>query len=184
MEWSNQDLIIEKMQNKINNLRNAAQKKLFSFDTKKVISKLEEFCNSNGCNLKELTFQGAEEVLDLIVKYEPNKHDEVQGVEFTEVTENTEENIGMINGIVAEWITEISEKIDAELFKEVLVICTYKGKLYFDFLKGIINNWLQKNVTSYEELKSFELQNRIATNSVSKNSKSIQNSYKMSAGEM
>jgi len=93
-----------------------------------------------------------------------------------------QENIGMINGIVAEWITETSEKIDVELFKEALVICTDKGKLYFNFLKGIINNWLQKNVTSYEELKSFELQNRIATNSITKNSNNIQNSYKKGAG--
>lgn len=70
----------------------AAQKDLFSFDTKKDTSKLEEFCDSNGYNLKELTFEEAE-VLDLIVKYEPKKHDEVQDVEFTEVTESTEENI-------------------------------------------------------------------------------------------
>ena len=94
-----------------------------------------------------------------------------------------QENIGMINGIVAEWITEISEKIDVELFKEALVICTDKGKLYFNFLKGIINNWLQKNITSYEELKAFELQNKFSTNSsVSKNNNNIQNSYKKGAG--
>lgn len=94
-----------------------------------------------------------------------------------------QENIGMINGIVAEWITEISEKIDVELFKEALVICTDKGKLYFNFLKGIINNWLQKNITSYEELKAFELKNKFSTNSsVSKNNNNIQNSYKKGAG--
>lgn len=92
-----------------------------------------------------------------------------------------QENIGMINGIVAEWIKEISEKIDVELFKEALVICTDKGKLHFNFLKGITNNWLQKNITSYEELKAFELQNRF-TNSVSKNNNNIQNSYKKGAG--
>lgn len=92
-----------------------------------------------------------------------------------------QENIGMINGIVDEWITEISEKIDVELFKEALVICTDKGKLQFNFLKGIINNWLQKNVTSYEELKAFELQNRF-TNSVSKNNNNIQKQYKKGAG--
>lgn len=92
-----------------------------------------------------------------------------------------QENIGMINGIVAEWIKEISEKIDVELFKEALVICTDKGKLQFNFLKGIINNWLQKNVTSYEELKSHELQNRF-TNSVSKNNNNIQKTYKKGAG--
>lgn len=93
-----------------------------------------------------------------------------------------QENIGMINGIVSEWIAEISEKIDVELFKEALAICTDKGKLHFNFLKGITNNWLQKNVTSYEELKAFELQNRIADNSVSKNSNNIRNSYKKGAG--
>ena len=94
-----------------------------------------------------------------------------------------QENIGMINGIVAEWITEISEKIDVELFKEALVICTDKGKLYFNFLKGIINNWLQKNITSYEELKAFELQNKFSTNSsVSKNNNNIQKTYKKGAG--
>lgn len=94
-----------------------------------------------------------------------------------------QENIGMINGIVAEWITEISEKIDVELFKEALVICTDKGKLYFNFLKGIINNWLQKNITSYEELKAFELQNKFSTNSsVSKNNNNIQKQYKKGAG--
>ncbi len=94
-----------------------------------------------------------------------------------------QENIGMINGIVAEWITEISEKIDVELFKEALVICTDKGKLQFNFLKGIINNWLQKNVTSYEELKAFELQNKFSTNSsVSKNNNNIQKQYKKGAG--
>ena len=94
-----------------------------------------------------------------------------------------QENIGMINGIVAEWITEISEKIDVELFKEALVICTDKGKLHFNFLKGITNNWLQKNITSYEELKAFELQNKFSTNSsVSKNNNNIQKTYKKGAG--
>lgn len=82
---------------------------------------------------------------------------------------------------LAEWIKEISEKIDVKLFKEALVICTDKGKLQFNFLKGIINNWLQKNVTSYEELKAFELQNRF-TNSVSENNNNIQKIYKKGAG--
>lgn len=71
----------------------ASQKDLFSFETKKDTSKLEEFCDSNGYNLKELTFDEADEVLELLAKYEPKKHDEVQDVEFTEVSENTEENI-------------------------------------------------------------------------------------------
>ncbi|WP_419724714.1 phage recombination protein Bet [Terrisporobacter petrolearius] len=75
----------------------AAQKSLFSFDTKKDTSKLEEFCDSNGYNLKELTFEEAEEVLDIIAKYEPKKHEEVQDVEFTEVTESEDTIDGQIS---------------------------------------------------------------------------------------
>lgn len=73
----------------------AAQKDLFSFETKKDTSKLETFCDSNGYNLKELTFEEAEEVLELLAKYEPKKNteDNIQDVEFTEVTEATENNI-------------------------------------------------------------------------------------------
>ena len=75
----------------------ASQKGLFSFDTKKDTSKLEEFCDSNGYNLKELTFEEAEEVLDIIAKYEPKKHEEVQDVEFTEVTESEDNIDGQIS---------------------------------------------------------------------------------------
>ena len=75
----------------------AAQKDLFSFDTKKDTSKLEEFCDSNGYNLKELTFEEAEEVLDIIAKYEPKKQEEVQDIEFTEVTESEDNIDGQIS---------------------------------------------------------------------------------------
>lgn len=73
----------------------ASQKDLFSFETKKDTTKLEEFCDSNGYNLKELTFDEAEEVLELLAKYEPKKHeeDDIQDVEFTEVAENDDSNI-------------------------------------------------------------------------------------------
>ncbi len=71
----------------------ASQKDLFSFETKKDTSKLEEFCHSNGYDLHKLTFEEAEEVLKLIANYEPKKHESVQDVEFTEVSENTDENI-------------------------------------------------------------------------------------------
>lgn len=71
----------------------ASQKDLFSFETKKDTSKLEEFCHSNGYDLHKLTFEEAEEVLKLIANYEPKKQENVQDVEFTEVSENTDENI-------------------------------------------------------------------------------------------
>ena len=71
----------------------ASQKDLFSFETKKDTTRLEEFCHSNGYNLKELTFDEAEEVLELLAKYEPRQQEDIQDVEFTEVSENTDENI-------------------------------------------------------------------------------------------
>jgi len=93
-----------------------------------------------------------------------------------------QENIGVANGVVAEWLIDVSEKIDIDLFKRAVEICTEKGNNTFGYLKGITNNWLQKNITSYEELKAYELQNRIAGNSFIKNSNNIQNSYKKGAG--
>ena len=71
----------------------ASQKNLFSFETKKDTTRLEEFCHSNGYNLKELTFDEADEVLELLAKYEPKVQEDIQDVEFTEVSENTNENI-------------------------------------------------------------------------------------------
>ncbi len=71
----------------------ASQKDLFSFETKKDTTRLEEFCHSNGYNLKELTFDEADEVLELLAKYEPKVQEDIQDVEFTEVSENTDENI-------------------------------------------------------------------------------------------
>src|SRR5699024_9341488 len=39
-----------------------------------------------------------------------------------------EQNIGLVNGIVAEWLFEISELIDYELFKKAIEIATNRGK--------------------------------------------------------
>ena len=75
----------------------ANQKDLFSFETKKDTSKLEEFCHSNGYDLHKLTFEEAEEVLKLIANYEPKKHENVQDVEFTEVTESEDNIDGQIS---------------------------------------------------------------------------------------
>lgn len=67
----------------------AAQKDLFSFDNVKDTSKLEYFCTSNGYCLKELKFEEADEVLELLAKYEPKKNtEEIQDVEYTEITED------------------------------------------------------------------------------------------------
>jgi len=75
----------------------AKQKELFDFNDMKNTKELEYFCTSNGYDLKNLKFEEADEVLQLLIAYDPKVNaeieDEVQDVEFTEVTESTEANI-------------------------------------------------------------------------------------------
>ena len=68
-----------------------------------------------------------------------------------------EQNIGLINGIVAEWLFEISELIDYELFKRAIEIATNKGKCNKGYVAGIIKQWLDNNIRSYEDLKAYEI---------------------------
>ena len=68
-----------------------------------------------------------------------------------------QQNIGVANGIVAEWIIEVSEQITVDLYKRAIEICTEKGVLTLGFLKGIIKNWLDNNITSLEDLEAHEL---------------------------
>ena len=75
-----------------------------------------------------------------------------------------QQNIGVANGIVAEWLTEVSEQITVDLYKRAIEICTEKGKLNLGYLKGIIKNWLDNNITSLEDLEAYELQNKKQSN--------------------
>ena len=68
-----------------------------------------------------------------------------------------EQNIGLINGIVAQWLFEISELIDYELFKRAIEIATDKGKCNKGYVAGIIKQWLDNNIRSYEDLKAYEV---------------------------
>ena len=82
-----------KQKNKI--LALAAQKDLYDFNNKKDTSKLEYFCSSNGYDLKLLKFEEAEELLELLIAYEPshNTKNNIQDVDYTEIIEENMENI-------------------------------------------------------------------------------------------
>ena len=85
-----------------------------------------------------------------------------------------QENIGLANGIVGEYLIEISDKIEVPLFKRALEICAEKGNNNLGYLKGIIKKWLEKNITTLEQLKAYELQNKKqSTNSVNQSNKFI-----------
>ena len=85
-----------KQKNKI--MAMASQKGLYDFNNPKDIKELERFCTSNGYDLKHLKFEEADEVLQLLIEYDPKddvtvEDDEIQDVEFNEVTETDESNI-------------------------------------------------------------------------------------------
>ena len=69
-----------------------------------------------------------------------------------------EQNIGLINGVAAEYLTEISEIIDVELFKRAIEIATDRGKCNLGYIKGIINQWLTLNIKTLDQLEAHKLQ--------------------------
>lgn len=68
-----------------------------------------------------------------------------------------EQNIGVIYPIKAEWLTELSKEIDIQLFKRAIEICAENTNMTHAYLNGILNKWRDKNITTYEQLKTYEL---------------------------
>lgn len=71
-----------------------------------------------------------------------------------------QKNVGLVNGITAEWLIEMSETIDVKLFKRAIEIATDKGKCSLGYIKGIIKQWLDVNIKTYDQLKAYELQKK------------------------
>lgn len=69
-----------------------------------------------------------------------------------------EQNIGLINGITAEYLIELSETIDVDLFKRAIEIATDRGKCSLGYIKGIIKQWLDANIRTLEQLEAYKLQ--------------------------
>jgi phage recombination protein Bet len=66
----------------------ASMKGLYDYSNSKDISKLQEFCNSNGYCLKELKFDEVEPLLELLDKYEPIEKFEVFDADFKPIEED------------------------------------------------------------------------------------------------
>ncbi|MBS7131414.1 MAG: phage replisome organizer N-terminal domain-containing protein [Clostridium sp.] len=101
-----------------------------------------------------------------------SKVEDTQSNKQTDIAEFSklyEQNIGTINQLTADWLIEMSETIDFDLFKRGIEICTERGKLNLGYLKGIIKRWLDSNITTYEQLKAYELQMKANKNSDNKN---------------
>ena len=68
-----------------------------------------------------------------------------------------EQNIGLVNGVAAEWLIDISETIDCEMFKRAIEIATDRGKCNKGYVSGIIKQWLDNNIRTYDDLKAYEI---------------------------
>ncbi len=68
-----------------------------------------------------------------------------------------EQNVGLINGIVAQWLIELCETIDYKLFKRAIEIATDKGKCNKGYINGILRQWNDNNITCIDDLCAFEV---------------------------
>lgn len=83
-----------------------------------------------------------------------------------------EQNIGLINGITAEYLIELSETIDVNLFKRAIEIATDRGKCSLGYIKGIIKQWLDVNIKTLEQLEAYKLQQQYKKKDVKTNGSS------------
>ncbi len=87
-----------------------------------------------------------------------DKEDESADNNLGEFSKLYQQNIGVVNGITAEWLIELSKEMELDLFKRAVEICTERGKLTQGYLKGIIKQWNDNNITTYDQLKALELE--------------------------
>ena len=74
-------------------------------------------------------------------------------------------NIGMANEMTVLYLEELAELIEqnrftVELFKEALTIANDRNKNTLAYVKGIIKQWINTNITSLEQLKAYEMQEK------------------------
>jgi DnaD/phage-associated family protein len=87
-------------------------------------------------------------------------HKENENEKLAVMTKLYESNLGVVNKITSEWIIEISKDIDVDLFKKAIDICVSKGNCNLGYIKGIIKNWMSKNIKSIEDLKCNETESK------------------------
>ncbi len=108
-------------------------------------------------------------------KIEPLICEEQGKNELKEFKKLYEENIGVVYPVTAEWLIEISSDVDIRLFKSAIEICAEKMNMNIAYLKGILKKWKDANITTYEQLESYRLQQenkkakKVVNNQLSKN---------------
>lgn len=100
------------------------------------------------------------EIRDKSLEKELDKDKEIDIDNLSKFAKLHEANLGLINGVSAEWLQELSETIDYKLFKRAIEIATDRNKCSTGYVKGIIKQWLDSNIKTYEQLKAYELQKK------------------------
>lgn len=95
---------------------------------------------------------------DIDIHTDKEKEDKYDKSDLKTFKNLYEQNIGLINGITAEYLIELSETIDVNLFKRAIEIATDKGKCNLGYIKGIIKQWLDANIRTLEQLEAYKLQ--------------------------
>lgn len=68
------------------------------------------------------------------------------------------DNIGPIYPANREWIIDISEKFEVDLFKRAIEICIDKSNVTPGYLKGILKKWDTEGILTLEQLKAKEME--------------------------
>ncbi|WP_442896629.1 DnaD domain protein, partial [Enterococcus sp.] len=87
-----------------------------------------------------------------------NKHKEKPvgdcvGKNLSLISKMYKENIGPIYPANRDWIIEVSETIDADLFKRAIEICIDRSSVSPGYLKGIIKKWTAEKIITLDDLK-------------------------------
>ena len=125
-------------------------------------SKIEEEKKSLGQMSGQLIGQMSDKTppeIDIDIHADKEKEDKYVDKSDLKTFKNLyEQNIGLINGITAEYLIELSETIDVNLFKRAIEIATDRGKCSLGYIKGIIKQWLDVNIKTLEQLEVYKLQ--------------------------
>ena len=66
-----------------------------------------------------------------------------------------EKNVGTVNELVYDWLVEISNLIEFDLYKKSIQIATDRNNCTKAYIGGILNKWVEKNIYSIADLNNY-----------------------------
>ncbi len=123
-------------------------------DIKKVLVKYLENINNN--DTYDDTLPNIKQEKEKEEEKDKDKDKDIDKEKVSDYEKIYEENIGVVNQIVKDWIKDITNKIDLELFKKAIEIATDKGKCNKGYVAGIINKWVDKDIKNIKDLNNHE----------------------------